>query len=284
MNNMLDDPYWTLDQTVAWARSRNEEVVRFALSHGGIALEVKINVEARKAMKDGHDIEGELWKAIGREKPQDVPLSSFGEDPITVTWQDNKGGQLSDTLTHIAGDHFPINEHVQRLLQSGKLVAYGRIDGETVNRKIEGAEWHGLQITEDRTGCRVVTRGGCVGEVIRDVRIDRDLVVATFPAVIAADGVTRPPELKQEQVTLARKRGRKPAIDWEGVDKEVFRLMDHHGNFVAGDPDWNCQACLERAIADFLYDHYRDGAPKETAIREHVSKALDQWRQGKVAN
>jgi hypothetical protein len=73
----------------------------------------------------------------------------------------------------------------------------------------------------------------------------------------------------------ASKRGRKPAINWDMVDAEVFRLMDYHGPFSRDDPTWNAQARLEKEITKFISEKWgREKAPEKTAIRKHVSEAL----------
>ena len=67
-------------------------------------------------------------------------------------------------------------------------------------------------------------------------------------------------------------------MNWEMVDAEIFRLMGHHSEFTPDDPEWNAQARLEEAIADFCQDKFKK-TPGETQIREHVRLALERWRR-----
>jgi hypothetical protein len=41
--------------------------------------------------------------------------------------------------------------------------------------------------------------------------------------------------------------GRKPGFQWEIIETEFDRLMDHHDDFAGEDPEWNAQARLEDA-------------------------------------
>jgi hypothetical protein len=75
-------------------------------------------------------------------------------------------------------------------------------------------------------------------------------------------------------------RGRKPAGNWKIVDAEVFRLMDYHGEFSDDDPEWNAQARLEAAIADFCQKKFNK-PPSEATIRAHVCQFLKRWRQSR---
>jgi hypothetical protein len=74
-----------------------------------------------------------------------------------------------------------------------------------------------------------------------------------------------------------RKVGRKSTVDPNLIRAEVFRLMDHHGDFTPEDTEWNCQARLEEAIADFITD--RLSFPlSETRIRTMVRDGLASWK------
>lgn len=221
MNDLIDDPYWTLDQVVAWARSRSLEAVKFARSNGGVALEIKINVEAQKAMQQGRDIEAELWKAIGREKPEDAPLSSFGEPPISVTLQDKSSEQTGVTLTHVARDGFPINAYVQSLLQSGKIVAFGLVEGKPLSGEIKKEEWAGLQIVEEKNGRRVVA-DDLRREVIRNARIHRDQVVAAFDNHETSHGPARKLTKPKALAEILRNRWpTRPELKINEIDKII---------------------------------------------------------------
>ena len=74
--------------------------------------------------------------------------------------------------------------------------------------------------------------------------------------------------------------GRPPVVNWEMVGEEVFRLMDLHSEFSVDDPDWNTQACLEAAIANFCRNKFKKD-PGETTIRTHIHDPLERWRQSR---
>jgi hypothetical protein len=74
--------------------------------------------------------------------------------------------------------------------------------------------------------------------------------------------------------------GRPPVVDWKMVGEEVFRLMNHHNEFSDDDPEWNAQARLESAIADFCETTFGI-RPGETTIREHIREPLERWRRSR---
>jgi hypothetical protein len=66
------------------------------------------------------------------------------------------------------------------------------------------------------------------------------------------------------------------------IDQRVFNLMEHHGEFTAGDLDWNAQARLETAIKDFIGETFKF-IPADSTIRAHVVNALKSWREKRKA-
>lgn len=92
-------------------------------------------------------------------------------------------------------------------------------------------------------------------------------------------------EWKNTAGTQTQKRGRRPAIDWAVVYEKGCSLMDHHGDFFAGDPNWNHQAKLEGKLADFIASNFgADAVKSESTIRQHTAKALVIWRTKKAEN
>jgi hypothetical protein len=89
-----------------------------------------------------------------------------------------------------------------------------------------------------------------------------------------------PPADIESAPALPHPGGRPPAVDWEMVGREVWRLMNHHGEFSADDPDWNAQARLESALADFCETTF-DKRPSETTIKDHIREPLRRWRQSR---
>ena len=75
--------------------------------------------------------------------------------------------------------------------------------------------------------------------------------------------------------------GRPPVVNWEMVGEEVVRLMNDNGEFSVDDPEWNAQARLESAIADFCETKFGT-RPGETTIRDHIREPLERWRQSRT--
>jgi len=74
--------------------------------------------------------------------------------------------------------------------------------------------------------------------------------------------------------------GRPPVVNWSMVDEEVFRLMNDNGEFSVDDPEWNAQARLEEAIADFCESKFKT-RPSETTIKDNIHEPLERWRQSR---
>jgi hypothetical protein len=94
--------------------------------------------------------------------------------------------------------------------------------------------------------------------------------------------------LTQKAPKTATKRGGSTrGIDWAMVDEEVSRLVDENGDFVPADPNWDCQARLEKAIRDFIKETFKnsqavkDEGPAESTLRSHVTQSLTDWRADK---
>jgi hypothetical protein len=69
------------------------------------------------------------------------------------------------------------------------------------------------------------------------------------------------------------KGGRPPKFSQAAVDAEVKRLMDHHGEFSADDPEWNAQARLCEAICK----KFGEAAP--STIDNYIKEPLVRWRE-----
>ena len=74
--------------------------------------------------------------------------------------------------------------------------------------------------------------------------------------------------------------GRPPVVNWSMVGEEVFRLMDDNSEFTVDDPEWNAQARLEEAIADFCQNKFKKH-PGETTIKDNIREPLERWRQSR---
>jgi hypothetical protein len=78
-----------------------------------------------------------------------------------------------------------------------------------------------------------------------------------------------------------KRRGKKPIYDRACIQEIVFEKMDYHGEFDVADPDWKCQADLERAVLAELGD--KGIAPAESTIRELIAKPLKDWRTSRAS-
>lgn len=80
----------------------------------------------------------------------------------------------------------------------------------------------------------------------------------------------------------SNKQGRPPGYDWEDIKAEVFRLMDHHGNFDPSDPKWNAQARLEEQIKLYCSSKFQR-EPATSTLRDKLKIWLTEWLGGKLA-
>jgi hypothetical protein len=74
------------------------------------------------------------------------------------------------------------------------------------------------------------------------------------------------------------RRGRKCHLVWPEVENEVFRLMDHHGDFRPDDPKWNCQERLIEALDRFNISR------SSLAEAKHIPAMVAKWRIRKSEN
>jgi hypothetical protein len=73
------------------------------------------------------------------------------------------------------------------------------------------------------------------------------------------------------------KGGRPPKLDKAAVSAEVGRLMDHHGEFSADDPDWNAQVRLIEALRKEF------GEASDSTFEEYIKQPLTDWRARRKA-
>jgi hypothetical protein len=79
------------------------------------------------------------------------------------------------------------------------------------------------------------------------------------------------------------RRGRRPKIEWGTVRDFVHEKLEHHGLPQSGDPEWSCQADVERAVAKFIEKRF--GIPMaDSTIRERTVKFIAEWQAGKADN
>jgi hypothetical protein len=92
-------------------------------------------------------------------------------------------------------------------------------------------------------------------------------------------------ELEQPQAAAQKarpgvKRGAKPKFHWDILEMEARRLMDYHGDFHAGDLEWNAQARLEEVLLQFHRDKWGT-EPGIASLRIKIAKWLPTWRREK---
>jgi hypothetical protein len=79
------------------------------------------------------------------------------------------------------------------------------------------------------------------------------------------------------------RRGRLPKVDWGAAREFVHEKLDWHGVPRSDDPEWSCQADVERAVAKFIEERF--GIPiSESTVRERTAKFIAEWEAAKGAN
>jgi hypothetical protein len=333
--NAFEEPFWNLDQLLAWALWRNRELVNFA-SGGRTWHEIGDRAFASALRKKNR----ELWTASGFDRTpyrREVKVFPSSQESLAlkirmatlsfresrpVRWALEARGtaeersaidriesaelrQLVEAALSVPEAHgpyqlvehfsFPIEQYLLLLFRSGRLAATGNLPNEILPVEILPAHWPSFKIaiSDDtrrlgawrigRTANRSVLLARkalhpCAGD-IENVRVQREGILKLFPA-------NAPIDEKSEQADAGRpsmnKGGRPPVVDWEVVKYEVFRLMEHHGNFSPDDPEWNAQARLEEKIEDFCHDKF-GMRPGRTTIQDHIAPWLREWKQGKTA-
>jgi hypothetical protein len=76
------------------------------------------------------------------------------------------------------------------------------------------------------------------------------------------------------------RRGRPPKIDWEEIRSFVYESLDDNGYPDASDPDWSCQADVERAVGKHIQEKIGASIGEER-IRHYTRIFIRDWRQAK---
>jgi hypothetical protein len=76
------------------------------------------------------------------------------------------------------------------------------------------------------------------------------------------------------------RRGRPPKVEWGLVRDFVHTQLEYHGLPQSGDPDWSCQADVERATAKFIEKRFGISI-SESTVRERIVKFIAEWEAGK---
>jgi len=126
----------------------------------------------------------------------------------------------------------------------------------------------------------------------RDLKVRSEELVAALKAsnIEAAAELeamvfpTDPPDqIEEEDHQQTAKPGRKPEFNWELIETECHRLMDHHGYFDVSDPEWDCQARLEEALKRFCQDNWQR-EPAGSTLRQRLPEWISAWRWRKTGD
>jgi hypothetical protein len=166
-----------------------------------------------------------------------------------------------------------------RRLHRDELRQIALYSGPKCQKKLRTALING-EITAIRDGAAVSKDYWVGGSVwawdLENMSLRRRDVLKLWPAPTAAVGRDEP-----GTKALLGKKGRKPKIDWQMVDAAMTGLMELHGEFSLDDPDWNSQACLERAVGDYIDKKFGENAIRaESTIRKHVAAFLEKRKAG----
>lgn len=102
--------------------------------------------------------------------------------------------------------------------------------------------------------------------------------VKWFDVVVGKKSLARWIEATIQPPPPSRKGGRPPAFDWPKIEAEALRLVLHHGEFSADDPEWNAQARLEEALLNFCAEEFKR-EPAIPTVRKRIQGWLKAWRE-----
>lgn len=187
-------------------------------------------------------------------------------DAMTDPWI-RKAAYAYDTTVARAA-YVSAIEALSAAMRAGRIRGRGRPPSEDRDREIEAHEWASYSC-DFREGGLVSFH--CAPRFIRLSLIETE-------SLLAALGVKRAPAGTD---AAQSKGGRKPDVAEETIDRLVFELMDHHGEFSADDPEWNAQARLEDKVRTLAVQQTGKD-PSTSTVREYVRKSLKKWRAQKA--
>jgi hypothetical protein len=109
-------------------------------------------------------------------------------------------------------------------------------------------------------------------QYLRSVMVFRDQFKMAFGIISELE---QPPAAQK-----ARSGGPKPKYEWDLLETKGRQLMDYHGDFDPGDPQWNAQARLEEALLKFHREKW-ETEPSITSLRIKLREWLPRWRADK---
>jgi hypothetical protein len=218
------ETYWSLDQAVVWALTRDSAVVSWASKPSNfinpVLLASRIALAQTLAKAAGRDVNAELWQASGRP-PQflaDVLSAEKIENELIVKLPSFDDSDDAESWTRLA--LFPIQEYLVDLLRSGPIASLGKRSHEVRFQGLSAADWKALEISESGGVLVAVSQEPDLREKCLNVLVSREDVQREFPAVPApcapdlkarlSDAIRVDPNLGQrEAVKIARDAGAK---------------------------------------------------------------------------
>lgn len=70
------------------------------------------------------------------------------------------------------------------------------------------------------------------------------------------------------------KRGAKPKYNWASVQSHIKEKFEYNGFLSSDDPEWSCQADVERAISDFISKEY-GRIPAISTVRKKAKEYIE---------
>jgi len=101
--------------------------------------------------------------------------------------------------------------------------------------------------------------------------VDKADIARNWP--FDSQAVQRPPEKPHAR------SGRKPKYDWAAARAHIMDQFEHHGPLSPDDPDWSCQADVEKAIKAFFVDTIRQ-EPATSTVREKAREFIAAFEAG----
>jgi hypothetical protein len=77
-------------------------------------------------------------------------------------------------------------------------------------------------------------------------------------------------------------KGRKATYDWDAADAHIAKQFEHHGPLSADDPEWSCQADVERSIQRFFAETIGQ-EPATSTTRDRAREMIKRHMGGKSA-
>ena len=78
---------------------------------------------------------------------------------------------------------------------------------------------------------------------------------------------------------LKLRTGRKPKYDWKAAKQHIIKMFEHHGALSQDDPDWSCQADVEKSIKKFFLDSCGQ-EPVTSTVREKAKLFISEVEVG----